>query len=430
MASIFQRGKLGTWWIKYYVDGRQVYRSLKTTVAREAQRIKRQIEGQEASGDLVAPSRIALPEFLEEFCRFLSTIRTPKSYKNDCSVLRMIFGPACEALQPGSCVNWRHASAKRKQAKRKRSKVQPIQARFLEEVTTAKIEEFLSARIREDGIAAKTTNQFRGILHRMFNYAIKTRSFVATDRRQPNPAAAVERRKEPARTIRFLKLEDIDEQLDALKDHSTIHAMVATYIYAGLRREAALWLTTDDVDFERRLILVRAKTIDGEFWQPKTRKNRVVPISTVLLEILQAYRPQRTAPWFFPSPTGKRWDTDNFSQDLRAINEAHGLPWSCLDFRHTFGSQLAQKGESLYKIAELMGNSPAICQKHYAALIPETMHDTVEFSRPDSASDGLSSVDDQQAEKLAEAVLAKLLAKAGKTNAPQDEQRPRLRIAR
>ena len=111
MAFIFQRGKRGTWWIKYYVDGQQVYRSLKTTVAREAERIKKLIEGQEASGDLVAPSRIPLPEFLEEFCRFLSTIRTPKSLKNDVSVLRTIFGPVCEGLQPGSCVNVRWGSS-------------------------------------------------------------------------------------------------------------------------------------------------------------------------------------------------------------------------------------------------------------------------------------------------------------------------------
>jgi integrase len=55
------------------------------------------------------------------------------------------------------------------------------------------------------------------------------------------------------------------------------------------------------------------------------------------------------------------------------------MPWGCLDFRHTFGSHLAQKGESLYKIAELMGNSPEICRRHYAALIPELMRDTVEF---------------------------------------------------
>ncbi len=37
------------------------------------------------------------------------------------------------------------------------------------------------------------------------------------------------------------------------------------------------------------------------------------------------------------------------------------------------------KGESLYKIATLMGNSPEICRRYYAALIPEAMSDTVEF---------------------------------------------------
>ena len=37
------------------------------------------------------------------------------------------------------------------------------------------------------------------------------------------------------------------------------------------------------------------------------------------------------------------------------------------------------KGESLYKISEPMGNSPEICRRHYAALIPEEMWDTVEF---------------------------------------------------
>ena len=84
--------------------------------------------------------------------------------------------------------------------------------------------------------------------------------------------------------------------------------------------------------------------------------------------------------WFFPSPKGTKYDPDNFSSDLREINRKAGLVWTCLDFRHTFGSQLAQKGESLYKISTLMGNSPEICRRHYAALLPETMVDCVEFS--------------------------------------------------
>jgi len=37
------------------------------------------------------------------------------------------------------------------------------------------------------------------------------------------------------------------------------------------------------------------------------------------------------------------------------------------------------KGESLYKISALMGNSPEIYRRHYAALIPEAMSDNVDF---------------------------------------------------
>jgi site-specific recombinase XerD len=50
-----------------------------------------------------------------------------------------------------------------------------------------------------------------------------------------------------------------------------------------------------------------------------------------------------------------------------------------MEYRHTFGSHLAQKGVSFYKISEMMGNSPEICRKHYAALTPQEMHDEVEF---------------------------------------------------
>ena len=37
------------------------------------------------------------------------------------------------------------------------------------------------------------------------------------------------------------------------------------------------------------------------------------------------------------------------------------------------------KGESLYKISALMGNSPEICRRHYAMLMPEALVQSVEF---------------------------------------------------
>jgi hypothetical protein len=42
------------------------------------------------------------------------------------------------------------------------------------------------------------------------------------------------------------------------------------------------------------------------------------------------------------------------------------------------------KGESLYKISHLMGNSPEICRRHYAALTPEVLGETVDFMQQSS----------------------------------------------
>jgi hypothetical protein len=82
------------------------------------------------------------------------------------------------------------------------------------------------------------------------------------------------------------------------------------------------------------------------------------------------------------------------------------------------GSQLAVKGEILYKIATLMGNSPAICQRHYAALIPEAMHDTVEFPTETPTNDGGADT-----KAMLQEVLRQLNALKG-----QDSARPTLKL--
>ena len=270
-----------------------------------------------------------------------------------------------------------------KLAQDRRRKQPLIEVPYVEQVTTADIAAFIDGRVRNRELAPKTANRYREILTRLFNWASAQHGI-----RLPggiNPAAAVERRREPAPFIRFLTLKQIDQQLDALTDHVRIQAMVAVYIFAGLRREELLWLTHDDIDWNIKpygLIRVRAKEVDGIFWEPKTKTNRGIPISRRLRPYLDRQRLRAgKSPWLFPSPEGKRWDADNFSATLRVINVTKKFSdwWSCLTYRHTFGSQLAMKGESLYKIATLMGNSPEICRRHYAALLPESLTATVEF---------------------------------------------------
>jgi integrase len=379
MATIYKRGN--NWWISYCVGGKRRRESLETSDQRIAKQKLRKLEYKQTTGDLELPSTTPIGPFLQAFCEHLQTTRTHKSYRNELSYLRGIFGPACDELQLKSTVNHRFNSSKRPPQVKDRLAKRHLKLAVLEELTAGEIDGFITRRIRLDHIAPKTANRTREVLHVMFGYAIRQHGFRARDLRFPNPADGVPRRPEADPEIRFLAADQIDEQLQALAHHPLIQTMVACYIYAGLRREEAMWLTHDDVSLDDGMIRIRQKTIAGESWCPKTRRNRRVPISSALRSYLEAFEPAGTTPWFFPSPQLCRWNPDNFSQSLRKINEQHGLPWSCLDYRHTFGSHLAMKGESLYKISELMGNSPEICRRHYAALEPERMRDTVEFHR-------------------------------------------------
>lgn len=383
MASLIKRG--GVYYLQWYEGRRKRRRSLHTDSLQIAKEKRRQYESAMLRGlDNPLPTRTPIGKVVEEYVRHIRTVKTAKSAQTDVYYLREAFGTVC----PGLEITARRVSerARRRPVKEtadRRFRAMHIEAPHFEAITTGDIQTFMDGHVRSRGLAPKTGNRYREILCRLFNWAMTTGRV-----RMPggvNPAGRVARYRERAPQISYLTLPQIDEQLAALRFKPQMHAMVAMLIYAGLRREELLWLTIEDVDRHRPrsgvpMIRVRAKTIGGQSWQPKTRVNRAVPISSTLAKILERYTPRASdAGWFFPSPEGRWWDPDNFARDLRKANRESGLQWTCLDYRHTFGSQLAQKGVSLYKIATLLGNSPEICRRHYAALVPEAMAGEVEF---------------------------------------------------
>lgn len=385
MASLKKRGNL--WYAQYYLGRTQKRISLQTTSYAIAKEKLRRLESGLAQGDdNPLPSRTPIAEVLTAYVEHVRTIKTAKSAQTDIYYLREAFGPVCDGLKITSRIVT-EASRKRclkADGAKKPRPSKPIEAACLEQITTAQISEFIAGKVRSRELAPKTANRYREILHRLFAWAMDERRVrMPSDR---NPVAKVERYKERAPEIRFLTLQQIEEQLQALAFKPRLKAMVATLIYAGLRREELVWLTIDDIDKRtgpHGMIRIRAKTIDGQSWQPKTKVNRAVPISRTLRAYLDAYTPAASDHgWFFPSPEGRLWIPDNFSRDLREANSEANLVWGCLDYRHTFGSQLAMNGESLFKIATLMGNSPEICRRHYAALVPESLASSVEFVRP------------------------------------------------
>lgn len=381
MASLIKRGDV--YHLQWYQGEKKRRKSLRTDSLQIAKQKLRQFESAQFQGhDCPLPTRTPVGEVVAAFVEHMKAHRPERSWKRDVSYLRELFGECCPELEIDSekarkCQRLRLPDDKRK-------KLWPISAPCFEEITTGAISEFIAARVRIRGLAPKTANRYREVVNKVFNWAIESEKVrMPMDK---NPAAKVARYKEHAWKISYLTLPQIDDQLKALEGKPQLRMMVAMLIYAGLRREELLWLTVDDVDTKPAarqipMIRVQAKTIGGESWQPKTRVNRAIPISSTLAAILKEFQLRKSDHgWLFPSPTGTWWQPDNFAADLRKANRAGGLEWTCLDYRHTFGSQLAQRGISLYKIATLMGNSPEICRRHYAALIPEAMAEEVEFS--------------------------------------------------
>jgi site-specific recombinase XerD len=258
----------------------------------------------------------------------------------------------------------------------------------LHEVTTKQLNEFVSqqvkraqerndkdAKSRRQGWGPASVVRWRESLHHYFGWALKCQ-YVTT-----NPVDGVPRPSIPQKDIIYLNPGEIAKAIKAVTG-DIVGAMIPTAIFAGPRRQELLWLTTNgDVDLERRLIHIRAKCIEGKWWFPKQKRNRVIPISAQLLPFLQQQQLKAgSGLWFFPSPEGTRWDGDNLSAHVRELMKKAGLRANFLVLRHTFGSALAQKGLSFEKIASYMGNSAKVVAAHYARLCPEDGHAEVEFA--------------------------------------------------
>ncbi len=121
-------------------------------------------------------------------------------------------------------------------------------------------------------------------------------------------------------------------------------------MYTGMRRGEVWGLTWEDVDLLKGEILVQ-RSYDGP---TKTGLSRVIPINAALEQVLLAEslniadNKTRVVPRKFdPNPRIKR--ICNLAKLSREIT-FHGL-------RHTFGTVALESGESLRKVADVLGHS-------------------------------------------------------------------------
>ncbi len=182
-----------------------------------------------------------------------------------------------------------------------------------------------------------------------------------------NSIARVEKPQEPGdRSIAVL---DKDQEKKLL-DTCPIWArdVVEWALYSGMRRGEVLGLRCRDIDRARGVIHVLGT---------KTGKVRSVPLalSAKLAAILERHPRRTDTELIFREQDGRPLDVDVLNGVLEAAAKAAGIPkdrgvlWNRL--RHTWATRLAGSGKaSIFEIAKWMGNSAAICERHYAAYVP------------------------------------------------------------
>jgi integrase/recombinase XerD len=147
------------------------------------------------------------------------------------------------------------------------------------------------------------------------------------------------------------------------------HQVIFSTMYGtGLRVSEALHLRVPDLDSQRMMIRIE---------QGKGHRDRYVPLSPKLLELLRTYwRKLRSQPWLFPGqfphqPLTREAVSDAIAQaSERAGLKKHVSPHS---LRHAYAVHLLEAGTDIRKIQLLLGHRSLSTTARYLRLATTTV---------------------------------------------------------
>jgi len=132
------------------------------------------------------------------------------------------------------------------------------------------------------------------------------------------------------------------------------HAIFATFLFAGLRKKELLQLKLADVDLENLTIYVR---------QGKGSKDRIIPMSYRLADILNRYMKERrrlnkTCPGFFASHNHNQGLTEiSLKRLVDKMRVASEIEFTIHKLRHTFATLMLEGGCDIFSLSKMMGHS-------------------------------------------------------------------------
>lgn len=183
-----------------------------------------------------------------------------------------------------------------------------------------------------------------------FNVAVcGLRFFFRVTLGRPEMIAQIPYGKRPKTVPVVLSREETARVLGAVRQPLD-RLMLRVAYAAGLRLGEVIGLKVADIDSGRMVINVR---------QGKGQKDRVAPLSSVLLEELRVYwRHYRPRDWLFPGSKGGPRDGSSLQRAMQAACRLCGLTKRATPhtLRHSFATHLLESGTDLATLQALLGH--------------------------------------------------------------------------
>lgn len=234
----------------------------------------------------------------------------------------------------------------------------------LAEIDVQSIDAWRSQRIRS--VTPATCNRDLFFLKGMFKRA---RIWRLT---KEDPTKMVSRLHENNMKLIFLTDGEKAELLKCCADH--LRPIVRLALVTGMRRSELLNLRWEHVDRHTQWLLVS---------ESKSKKQRGIPLNDEAMLALREATSYRhiamKSPYVFCNKGGEPYAkvTRSFETALRKAGLAdRGFTFHAL--RHSFASDLVNRGESVYVVAELLGHSDVRMVSRYAHLTQDTKRRAVE----------------------------------------------------
>lgn len=184
------------------------------------------------------------------------------------------------------------------------------------------------------------------------NFVFALRFFYSVTMRRPELVEGLRAPKVTAKPVTVLSIEEVTRLLESIQGN-TLYTIASLMYGTGMRLGEAIAITVDDIDASRGLIVVR---------HTKTRRPRVVRLSTELLIRLREYWRARRPPmpFLFPGLDGTRpINTSVIQRGLRRAATAAGITKRVTPhvLRHTYATHLIEGGIDLHTVQLLLGHA-------------------------------------------------------------------------